>query len=80
MGQRNWSKVVAETREKINSPTPVTKILSTIKINHPKFKRLVKDGVLVFVDKIDSYKAPPRKRYKVSSISQQIRTKKEGNI
>jgi len=75
--RRSWGKVVTETRTKITHPTPSSKICNLIRINHPKLKRLVKEGVLSFVGIEENDEGPPHKLYQVSRLSDTSRTQDE---
>ena len=75
MRGRSWSLVVSETREKIKEPTPVSKIRRIIPVNSPQFKRLVKEGVLMFVGKKPNNNGPDYKLYDATRNSQQLRIK-----
>jgi len=63
---RPWGLIVNEARENIRTPTPSSKICRLIKINHPQLKRLVKEGVLMFVGKKPNNNGPDYKLYKAT--------------
>ena len=66
VNHRTWDEVIAETRTKITSPTPISHICTLINVNYPKFKRLADEGILEYVDTMEPFKGPSQKRYKAT--------------
>ena len=63
MAQRSSLQIVAEARDKITVPMPVNRIMTRLGIGYSTLKRLIRIGVLKYVDSKKQDGGSPPKRY-----------------